>query len=725
MNTDLRTDQNADGPTAPAAMSVDTLTYPISPDYVKSWTPVRGLCELIANALDEDPTASVVWADGVLSITDNGPGIPEEGLILGYSTKTNEQIGQFGEGKKLACLILTRSADVGAVRCDTVGYSFTPTVERRRLLDGLIPSRSAQGAEVLVYHLVRNDRTRGTVITVECPQALADEAIGRFRALTEPGYTAPATPGVCVLTADPGRVWIGGVLVTTVPDLLASYDLPLDDKGLQNRDRTVIEAGALRDAVRAILADSQDEAVIDRFARHVLGGGNLREPEQFFSDITRPYARAAWRSWARAHLPARTFYASSGNEEAALDLKDMGFTEVTATGLSTRHHWPLMSLLGVEIAHARQRRHYEKTRNQTTWVPDSALTTVQRTALTDTVQLVRRGIGAFALDQVRVYSESEANPCADGFYNPRTGGVAVHLDALDDRHRLLGILLHEAAHRVGHRGGGRWTRVPDYGDRCRGFETILGEFAALLLGYLADATPLPDLVDTPHQQAATPPRRRRSADDPCVPVSRRELAHLLADRLPHALHIGGFADANELVDSTAVHRDFWHTLLNPKLLGFRASMGRGRAWDYDKAALLADAVGVHPPVVWLGYNLCEGPLYARTRQQRFAPGPWTKKMRDVTERACTDLQTLGGAYAAQVPALRDLLTGHTPAPMGDDSWQAPARILIALERQRLGLDVDAPHTTVRHTDPGTDLDGTVSDGTFHHAGPDAAANAHP
>jgi hypothetical protein len=191
---------------APDPATADTLTYPISPDYVKSWTPVRGLCELIANALDEDHHATVAWADGVLTITDNGPGIPEEGLILGHSTKTNAQIDQFGEGKKLACLVLARSPGIGTVTCETVGYGFTPTVERRRLLGGRIPSRSTQGAEVLIYHLFYNDRARGTVITVECPQELADEAIGRFRALTEPGYIPPAVPGACVLTGDPGRV---------------------------------------------------------------------------------------------------------------------------------------------------------------------------------------------------------------------------------------------------------------------------------------------------------------------------------------------------------------------------------------------------------------------------------------------------------------------------------------------------------------------------------------
>jgi hypothetical protein len=664
---------------------VDTLAYPISPDYVKSWTAVRGLCELIANALDEDPQARVGWADGVLTIADDGPGIPEEGLILGYSSKTTQQIGQFGEGKKLAMLILARSPQIGAVRCDTVGYGFTPTVEARRLLGGLIPSRSAQGTEVLVYRLFRTDRTRGTVITVACPQQLAEEAIGRFRALTEPGYTPPASPGACVLDGEPGRAWIGGVLVSTVPYFLASYDLPLTDKTLQNRDRTVIEAGALRDAVRAILADSQDEAVIDRFARHILGGRSLCEPEQFFTQVTHPRVKAAWRAWARANLPEKTFYTSSGNEEAALDLADIGFTEVAARGLSQRDQWTVMGLLGVDVARARQQRHYAKTQDKTTWVADRALTAGQRTALRDACTLVRAAIGAFALDRVRVYAQTETNACAFGFYNSLNGVVAIHQDTLADRHQLLGTLLHEAAHRVAHRGGGRWVPVADYGDRCRGFEDILTEFAGLLLGHLADGAALATQVD-PLDPAPGHAGRRTRADDPAVPISRRELAHLLTDRLPHALTAGGFATVNDLVAATAVHPEYWRTLTHPRPAGYRRTQGAGgRAWDYDKVGLLAEAVGVHPPVAWLGYNLCEGPLHGRRREQWGQPGPWAKRIRELTLRACDELTELGGGYAEQVPALHALVDGQTPAPTGQDGWQAPVRALIALERQRLGL----------------------------------------
>ncbi|GAA3913858.1 sensor histidine kinase [Actinoplanes auranticolor] len=678
---------NTSDPAMPSASltDADTLAYPISPDYVKSWTPVRAVCELIANALDEDPTAQVSWANGVLTISDNGPGIPEEGLILGYSTKTTQQIGQFGEGKKLAALVLARSPHIGAVRCETVGYGFTPSVEARRLLGGMMPSRSAQGAEVLVYHLYRTDRAGGTVFTLECPHELAVEAIGRFRALTEPGYTPPTAPGSCVLDGEPGRVWIGGVLVSTVPGLLASYDLPLNDKALQNRDRTVIEAGALRTAVRAILADSTNPQVIDRFATHVLAGGSLREPEQFFTTVTHPRVRAAWRSWARTHLPADTYYTAIRDREAALDLADRGYTELTTRGLSEHDKQALMELLGVEVARTRQRTHYDKTRNKTTWVADRALTTGERAMLTSTRQLVLRAIGAFALDRVRVYADSEQEPCANGFYSPISGDVAIHRDVLTDRQQTLHTLVHEAAHRVGHRGGGRWLPIPDYGDRSRGFEAVLSDFAALLLGYLADDHPLPPAEPTDTTASGTAVRRA-AADDPAVPASRRELAHLLTDQLPHALAAGAFTNEKELVASTAVFPGYWHTLTHPRAAGWRPRQGGGGAWDYDKVAVLAEAVGVHPPVVWLGYHLCEGAIHGRQRRYWGKPGRWGKGMRDAVERACTDLEILGGAYAQQIPALRALAAGTTAAPIGDDTWQAPARVLLALERQRLNLD---------------------------------------
>jgi hypothetical protein len=535
---------------------------------------------------------------------------------------------------------------------------------------------------MLVYHLSGNQRRRGTVITVACPKDLADEAIGRFRALTEPGYTRPDAPGAIVLTGPPGRVWIGGVLVTTVPGFLASYDLPLTSTALQNRDRTVIEADALRDAVRAILAVSQDHAVISRFATHVLADNKLREPEQFFPDVREPRTQAAWRRWAATHLPEKTFYTDSGTEEAALELKGKGFTELTSRGLARHQQYVFMRLLGVTLAPVRHREHREQTSKHMKQIPERSLTAPERAALTEGITLIRRAIGGFALDRVTVYTTSEKTDCPDGLYTPSTGDVAVNRDILGDAFRLRAVLAHEAAHRVTHRGGGRWLPSPDYRDRCRGFENTLGDFTAHLLRYVADGEPLPPAAD----RHATSLTRLAPADDPVVAVSRRELAHLLLDQLPHALAASGFTTDKTLIAATAVPFEYWRTLTRPKPAGFRRYSSGGQATNYERVTLIAEALGVHPPVVWLGYNLCEGSIHSRKREKWGQPGRWSPLMRTHVQRACTELLVLGGDYAAHVPALQALAAGTTTAPIGDESWQAPARTLIALERRRLGLD---------------------------------------
>jgi hypothetical protein len=63
-------------------------------------------------------------------------------------------------------------------------------------------------------------------------------------------------------------------------------------------------------------------------------------------------------------------------------------------------------------------------------------------------------------------------------------------------------------------------------------------------------------------------------------------------------------------------------------------------------------------------------------------GRWT----DVTVARTCPPRSSAAPHAEQIPALRALVDGTTPAPIGDATWQQPARALPALERQRLNLD---------------------------------------
>lgn len=86
-------------------------SLPMTKDYVSHWSTVEAVREIIQNAIDfsEDNTLDYNWSDNQLSITSYCQLEPKT-LLLGCSSKQNDSstIGKFGEGYKLAMLVLTR-----------------------------------------------------------------------------------------------------------------------------------------------------------------------------------------------------------------------------------------------------------------------------------------------------------------------------------------------------------------------------------------------------------------------------------------------------------------------------------------------------------------------------------------------------------------------------------------------------------------------------------------
>lgn len=89
----------------------------LASDYVPDWTIVDAIRELFQNALDQeaqmpDNTASWSYKDGTFKISNKTSTLTAETLLLGSTTKAddNKTIGQFGEGYKIATLVLLRNA---------------------------------------------------------------------------------------------------------------------------------------------------------------------------------------------------------------------------------------------------------------------------------------------------------------------------------------------------------------------------------------------------------------------------------------------------------------------------------------------------------------------------------------------------------------------------------------------------------------------------------------
>ena len=99
-------------------MSVLTLT--ITQDYVPNWDVWHGLREFLQNTIDADSIGhpmeiSYSSAKKQVTLTNEGIQLDRDALLLGYSNKRGDtrQIGEFGEGFKLAMLcLLRRGAEV-------------------------------------------------------------------------------------------------------------------------------------------------------------------------------------------------------------------------------------------------------------------------------------------------------------------------------------------------------------------------------------------------------------------------------------------------------------------------------------------------------------------------------------------------------------------------------------------------------------------------------------
>lgn len=84
---------------------------PISPNYVGHWGVVEACRELFQNAIDSESPFQYEIGDDFIKITSKYSKLEPSTLLLGTTSKAddNTKIGSFGEGYKIALLVLTRN----------------------------------------------------------------------------------------------------------------------------------------------------------------------------------------------------------------------------------------------------------------------------------------------------------------------------------------------------------------------------------------------------------------------------------------------------------------------------------------------------------------------------------------------------------------------------------------------------------------------------------------
>lgn len=270
----------------------------MSTEYVKDWTVTHALREIIQNWIDVrnqyKVSGHVAWKAGMVTVKDQGPGMELRHLAIGISEKAEGSIGQFGEGLKLAFLVLAREGrkvelwTKGQVICPKIAFS------------------EGYGTDVLQFEVrpmkaCYAARYIGTGIKVECTKAELEAGKDYFTCFRSrrKGFTwvekgKISSPG--------GQVFVNGSAVGKLPNAIYSYHLSPDTrmaKDLLNRDRDTVEMSTLMNLVGLVLIRTSSQIAMRTLLQEVMEGHFPWE-----STISMP-ARLVWgtpriRVWKRA-----------------------------------------------------------------------------------------------------------------------------------------------------------------------------------------------------------------------------------------------------------------------------------------------------------------------------------------------------------------------------------------------------------------------------------------
>lgn len=220
-------------------------------NYVKDWGIAQAIREIMQNAIDSDAEGNPMLVEhkgNKLTVTNIGAKLDHSVFLLGKTSKEgrDDQAGKFGEGLKLALLILAREN----IKCRIVNgdESWIPEME---------PSDLYGGERVLVVNTRKlSSQTTAFSIEVEFPREEWENQKWRYLAVSKrPAKDVIQTTRGKVLLGeeDKGRIFVKGIYVCRVPELEYGYDLK--DARL-DRDRNFIHNYDLKEKVKPMLEEA-------------------------------------------------------------------------------------------------------------------------------------------------------------------------------------------------------------------------------------------------------------------------------------------------------------------------------------------------------------------------------------------------------------------------------------------------------------------------------------
>ena len=210
---------------------------PLSRTYVRHWGVVEAVRELFQNALDSDSPFEYTVGQDSLSITSRFARLEPKTLLLGTTSKADakDKIGSFGEGYKIALLVLTREG----IKVTVLNHDrkWTPEFRRSRQFDD----------EVLAIRDSSFPENRGQGLTFQLDglsqadlEAIHDSNLHMWSSVGEVDNTSRGQ----ILHDHPGKLYVNGLYVCQT-ELKYGYNMKPEFLRLE-RDRQTVSTFDLK-----------------------------------------------------------------------------------------------------------------------------------------------------------------------------------------------------------------------------------------------------------------------------------------------------------------------------------------------------------------------------------------------------------------------------------------------------------------------------------------------
>lgn len=216
----------------------------ISPDYVPDWTELEAVREIFQNALDQqsvDPINRMSWnfskEDACFWISSRLSKLTKDTLLFGVSSKAKDvkTIGMFGEGYKLALLVLTRLGYDVEIRNYSENEIWKPKIINSK----------RYGSKILVIDIEKKifskppDENLTFMIAGVHAGIIADIGMTNLHMKAPDKVIKTSYGRILMGRRHVSRVYINGLLVSAKPGFLYGYDI-LPEFLTIGRDRNLI-----------------------------------------------------------------------------------------------------------------------------------------------------------------------------------------------------------------------------------------------------------------------------------------------------------------------------------------------------------------------------------------------------------------------------------------------------------------------------------------------------